>query len=68
MTAVRQGRESALTNTKRSCPSCPAATAANILTKHEGIAIKNSAIFYARLPVSEHWPLKEKVLSLVKEN
>lgn len=71
MTAVRQGQESALMNSKRSCPSCPAA-AANILTQHEGVATKNSSMFYARLPASEHWPLKypskKKVLSLVKEN
>lgn len=45
-------------NTKRSCLSCPPATAANTLTQHEGVTAENSAIFYARFPASEHWPLK----------
>lgn len=58
MTAVRQGQESALVNTKRRCPSCPAAISANIRTQHEGVTTENSSIFYAGLQASEHWPLK----------
>lgn len=58
MTAVRQGQESARINTKKGCPTCPAATAANILTQHEGVTTEYPEIFYARFPASEHWPLK----------
>lgn len=58
MTAVRWGQGSALMNTKRRCPSRLAATSANIHTQHEGVTTKNSAIFCASLPASEHWPLK----------
>lgn len=58
MTAVSQRKKSAVMNPERSCPSCPAATSTYILTQQEGVTAKNSAIFYARLPASECWPLK----------